>query len=113
MRACAHWPDVVVVVRGPGGDAEEGEREEEEDGVEGGEHLQEVSERRQHVELLPRQHLHGRMDGWMGQILKTVIGKSESVFPNPDICLRSGNTDFMGETAVRGITQPNVCTAPP
>ena len=52
-----HWPDVVVVVRGPGGDAEEGEREEEEDGVEGGEHLQEVAERGQHVQLLPRQHL--------------------------------------------------------
>ena len=63
LRKCAHWPDVVVVVRGPGGDAEEGEREEEEDGVEGGEHLQEVSERRQHVELLPRQHLHGWTDG--------------------------------------------------
>ena len=69
-------PDVQVVVAGPGGDAKEGEREDEEDGVEGGEHLQEVSERRQHVELLPRQHLHGRM----GQILKTVIGTSE-VFP--------------------------------
>ena len=38
---------------GPCGDAEEGEGEEEEDGVEGREHLQEVAERRQHVQLLP------------------------------------------------------------
>ena len=44
---------------GPCGDAEEGEGEEEEDGVEGREHLQEVAERRQHVQLLPRQNLQG------------------------------------------------------
>ena len=52
-------PDVVVVVVGPCGDAEEGEGEEEEDGVEGREHLQQVAERRQHVQLLPRQNLGG------------------------------------------------------
>ena len=52
-------PDVQVVVAGPGGDAKEGEREDEEDGVEGGEHLQEVAERGQHVQLLPRQNLGG------------------------------------------------------
>ena len=54
-------PDVQVVVAGPGGDAEEGEREDEEDGVEGGEHLEEVAERGQHVQLLPRQHLEKRV----------------------------------------------------
>ena len=63
-----HWPDVVVVVRGPGGDAEEGEREEEEDGVEGGEHLQEVSERGQHVQLWLRQHLRQKYGLANGQI---------------------------------------------
>ena len=57
QRAVVVLPDVVVVVVGPCGDAEEGEGEEEEDGVEGGEHLQQVAERRQHVQLLPRQNL--------------------------------------------------------
>ena len=59
--------DVLAVPVGPGGEAEEGDGEGQEGGIEGRQHPKQVAESRGHVQVAGTKHTDGHLRGW-GQI---------------------------------------------